>query len=44
MKIFLNLDKSENVIGPGCHVEFLIGTNFTNLVKDYLPNISAKFG
>ena len=26
------------------HVEFSIDTNFTNLVKDHLPNISAKFG
>ena len=28
----------------GGHVEFPIGVNFTNLVKDHLPNISAKFG
>ena len=39
---FLNLDQSEYRIGPGGHLEISIGTNFTNLVKDFLLNISVK--
>ena len=35
------MDQSEHIIGPGGHFEFSIGTNFTNLVKDQLLNISV---
>ena len=38
------MNQSERIISPGGHVEFSIGTDFTHLVKNHLPNISAKFG
>ena len=43
-KDFQNFNQSEHIIGPGSHVGFPICTKITNLVKDILMNISAKFG
>jgi hypothetical protein len=39
-----NFSQSENIIGPGSHVEYPTGTKNRNFVEDYPRNISAKFG
>ena len=39
-----NFSKSEHIIGPGSHVEYLTGTKNINFVEDYPRNIPAKFG
>ena len=39
-----NFSQSQNIIGPGSHVEYLTGTKNRNCVEDHPRNIPAKFG
>ena len=39
-----NFSQSENIIGPGSHIEYPTGTKNSNFVEDLPRNIPAKFG
>ena len=39
-----NFSQSEDIIGPGSHIEYPTGTKNSNCVEDHPRNIPAKFG
>jgi hypothetical protein len=39
-----NFSQSEDIIGPGSHVEYPTGTKNSKFVEDHTRNIPAKFG